>query len=126
MCWNCNYSGAERHKTCRNIICFQFINDFLKKVRQTELHRLCRKFKFACFFLSKSARFEASIVNIAHCPQEVFKYFGIPSFEILNQNLPQRIFQMWSDTRKRILIFFKWFKPSRAENRTCIAHDRHP
>ena len=33
---------------------------------------------------------------------------------------------MWSDTRKRILIFFKWFKPSRAENRTCIAHDRHP
>ena len=50
----------------------------------------------------------------------------IPSFEILNQNLPQRIFQMWSDTRKRIVIFFKWFKPSRAENRMCIAHDRHP
>ena len=32
---------------------------------------------------------------------------GIPSFEILNQNPPQRIFQMWSDTRKRILIFFQ-------------------
>ena len=27
-----------------------------------ELHRLCRKFKFARFFLSKSARFEAAIV----------------------------------------------------------------
>ena len=45
-----------------------------------ELLRLCQQFKFVCFFLSKSARFEASIVNIAHCPQEVFKYFGYTKF----------------------------------------------
>ena len=57
-----------------------------------ELHRLCQKFKFACFFLSKSARFEASIVNMRIVHKKASNVLGIPGFEILNQNLPQRIF----------------------------------
>ena len=63
------------------------------------------KIQVCSFFLEQICTLRSFDSEYAHGPQDVFK-----SFEILNQNLPQRIFQMWSDTRKQILIFFKWFK----------------
>ena len=48
--------------------CFQFINDFKRSSKRNSTDSV-EKFKFAHFFLRKSARFEALIVNMHIVPR---------------------------------------------------------
>ena len=45
-----------------------------------ELHRLCQKFKFACFFLEQICTLRSFDSEYAHCPQEGFKCFRYTGF----------------------------------------------
>ena len=77
------------------------------------------KIQVCLFFLEQICTLRSFDSEYAHGPQEVFKSFEI---HVLNQNLPQRIFQMWSDTDSHQFSS----NGSRAENRTCMCftHDR--
>ena len=111
MCCHCNYSGAERYKTCRNIICFQFINDFKRSGKRNSTD--CVENSSLLVFWSKSARFEASIVNIAHCLQEVFKYFGYTKFWYIKSESSSEDFSNvvgYSNTDSHFLQMVQAFK----------------
>ena len=47
---------------------------------------------------------------------------GIPSFGVLNQNSPQKIFQMWSDTRGTDSHFFSNGSSLQGLRIVCVSH----